>query len=468
VAGCAGSKTYGTSKKANLWNYRVAGSSDALQGSIVVTALQDVIKADKERRKEPNYKGAVVNLSMKLIDDEALENKIMLMHANKIAVVVAAGNDNFEARENPLCRYDDVICVAASNENYERADFSNWGSRVTHFAPGENIRGIHNDGSVTDDNKGTSFSAPYVAGIVATFYGREGKVERREDDTYVNTGFNNDKARMRLDANADRGYLDGSTLRRGSPNIMANNGFNKDSNGYIGAPPAPPACNNNNRRDDQEPNPACQTTIAEDPAAPTVNGAAIADAIVSAVNLGDDPSRITQSAATATQGGNEGGPTTTVPQPTRVGELFCWPTNDVEKPFPTNIASPAIDDFNAGCKNPLERSEEADKRSGCILAQQPAQSVGADDQGVEDLPWMNLSVEQIWWAEGQKKFNGVGGEISYVMRAIMSNCQTNNADSMTIGGWTITGSEDTGYRQWNLTGLAERMDTPPGFVVGGL
>ena len=60
-----------------------------------------------------------------------------------------------------------IIVVGASTENDEIADFSNYGkNNVDIFAPGENIYSTTSTGGYDSDG-GTSFAAPYVAGVAA-------------------------------------------------------------------------------------------------------------------------------------------------------------------------------------------------------------------------------------------------------------------------------------------------------------
>lgn len=64
-----------------------------------------------------------------------------------VTVVVAAGNNNGDAKEISPARCEAAITVGTTNIRDARADFSNYGSVVDIFAPGENITsaGIDND-----------------------------------------------------------------------------------------------------------------------------------------------------------------------------------------------------------------------------------------------------------------------------------------------------------------------------------
>ena len=95
-------------------------------------------------------------------------------------MVVAAGNNNFDASKSSPGNCEDVINVGATDKNGKRSYFSNYGSRVDVSAPGGDRRywggGILstlNAGKTAPgkadyaEYQGTSMAAPHVAGIVA-------------------------------------------------------------------------------------------------------------------------------------------------------------------------------------------------------------------------------------------------------------------------------------------------------------
>jgi len=89
-------------------------------------------------------------------------------------VVVAAGNNNFDASKSSPGNCEDVINVGATDKNGKRSYFSNYGSRVDVSAPGgDDILSTLNAGKTAPgkadyaEYQGTSMAAPHVAGIVA-------------------------------------------------------------------------------------------------------------------------------------------------------------------------------------------------------------------------------------------------------------------------------------------------------------
>lgn len=98
--------------------------------------------------------------ALKQAVDDALEAGIV--------VVASAGNDGLDGKvkETYPASYDGVLAVAASDRNNERASFSQQGDFVGIAAPGVDMVTTVPGGGHCADN-GTSFSAPYVAGIAA-------------------------------------------------------------------------------------------------------------------------------------------------------------------------------------------------------------------------------------------------------------------------------------------------------------
>ncbi|MFG2892887.1 type VII secretion-associated serine protease mycosin [Streptomyces sp. NPDC048248] len=88
-----------------------------------------------------------------------------------VLVVASAGNGGADGSEKDMfpaafTEYTNVLAVAASDRNNERAPFSQSGPFVDIAAPGVDMVSTVPDGGNCVD-QGTSFSAPYVAGTAA-------------------------------------------------------------------------------------------------------------------------------------------------------------------------------------------------------------------------------------------------------------------------------------------------------------
>ena len=83
-----------------------------------------------------------------------------------IWIVAAAGNAGDSAELEPIASHPLVISVGALDSDDRRASFSNYGTAVTTYAPGVGVP-TYIPGGMLSASSGTSFSAPYVAGVLA-------------------------------------------------------------------------------------------------------------------------------------------------------------------------------------------------------------------------------------------------------------------------------------------------------------
>ncbi|MFI9807939.1 type VII secretion-associated serine protease mycosin [Streptomyces sp. NPDC052301] len=99
---------------------------------------------------------------------DALQTAVDEALKHKIVVVASAGNDGIDGNSKRTypASYQGVLAVAASDRNNEKAAFSQAGDWVGVAAPGVDMISTVPKGGHCSDN-GTSFSAPYVAGVAA-------------------------------------------------------------------------------------------------------------------------------------------------------------------------------------------------------------------------------------------------------------------------------------------------------------
>ncbi|MFJ2591363.1 type VII secretion-associated serine protease mycosin [Streptomyces erythrochromogenes] len=125
-------------------------------------------------------KGArVINISqdtdVQLSADSELGKSVQKAVAADIVVVASAGNDGMsgQKRKTYPAAFPGVLAVGASDRNNERAAFSQPGDFIGVAAPGvDMVSTVPGFGQCIDN--GTSFSAPYVAGVAALLRAEHG------------------------------------------------------------------------------------------------------------------------------------------------------------------------------------------------------------------------------------------------------------------------------------------------------
>ncbi|MGW2282816.1 type VII secretion-associated serine protease mycosin [Streptomyces sp. NPDC001770] len=127
----------------------------------------------------------VINISQDTANavepEAALRQAVDHALAAEVVVVASAGNDGLDATDKKTypASYPGVLAVASSDRNNERAGFSQTGDWVGVAAPGVDMVSTVPDGGHCADN-GTSFSAPYVAGVAALIKARHPEWEQEE------------------------------------------------------------------------------------------------------------------------------------------------------------------------------------------------------------------------------------------------------------------------------------------------
>lgn len=108
----------------------------------------------------------VINLSFGSPRSSSLIRKAIQEAVRRgVVVVTAAGNRGVNEVDFP-CSHSDVICVAAVDDNKQKAVWSNYGSRVDLTAPGNLPLSAFNLSEYAHWD-GTSFAAPLVSGAAA-------------------------------------------------------------------------------------------------------------------------------------------------------------------------------------------------------------------------------------------------------------------------------------------------------------
>ncbi|MCX7879389.1 MAG: S8 family serine peptidase [Ignavibacteria bacterium] len=114
-----------------------------------------------------NLGAKVINCSWGGPGFSLAEQEIINYALNKGSlVVVASGNDGglIDYGGQFPAGYDNVLCVGATNSSNAVANFSNWGMKVTVYAPGQRIYSTMPNNNYSNQD-GTSMASPIVAGV---------------------------------------------------------------------------------------------------------------------------------------------------------------------------------------------------------------------------------------------------------------------------------------------------------------
>ena len=162
VAGTVGGSTYGVAKSALLRGVRVLDCNGSGSTSGVIAGVDWV----RQNRIAP----AVANMSLGGGISSALDTAVNNLSNAGVPIAVAAGNSNTNACNSSPARAVNAITVGATTTSDARASFSNFGTCVDLFAPGQSILSAwFTSNSATATLSGTSMASPHVAGVAALY-----------------------------------------------------------------------------------------------------------------------------------------------------------------------------------------------------------------------------------------------------------------------------------------------------------
>lgn len=160
VAGTLGGTTYGVAKQVKLFPVRVLDCDGSGTYSGVIAGVNWVTNNA--------VLPAVANMSLGGAASQSLDDAIKASIAKGITYVVAAGNDSADACNDSPARVPGAITVGATDRYDYAPSWSNHGSCIDLFAPGDDIESAYNtSNTATAFLSGTSMASPHVAGVVA-------------------------------------------------------------------------------------------------------------------------------------------------------------------------------------------------------------------------------------------------------------------------------------------------------------
>jgi subtilisin family serine protease len=161
-AGSAAGRWRGVAVGADIGNVRVLNCQGSGTTANVVAGF-NYVSDNQDRTKTANILSASLGGGASQASDDAINNAA----ANGVVPVVAAGNNNGDACNYSPARAKDAITIGATQSSDVRSTFSNFGTCVDVFAPGNNL---HSAWFTTPTSyntiSGTSMATPLVAGAL--------------------------------------------------------------------------------------------------------------------------------------------------------------------------------------------------------------------------------------------------------------------------------------------------------------
>ena len=167
VAGTIGSELYGIASEVILVAVKVFNDAgDPSPWTIIISGLKWVLDHHNSRKADRNKPKSVVNLSLSGGAFACMDKWVRELIKAGINIVVSAGNNNADACERTPARVKEALTVGATDVTDKTAFFSNWGTCIDIYAPGERIKSTLPKQS-SGFGRGTSMAAPHAAGVIA-------------------------------------------------------------------------------------------------------------------------------------------------------------------------------------------------------------------------------------------------------------------------------------------------------------
>ncbi|KAK5131911.1 hypothetical protein LTR08_000499 [Meristemomyces frigidus] len=180
VSGTAAGSILGVASNANIIGIKALDSDGGGWSSNVVAGIDFVIRAHDDRKaKGDGFVGSVISMSLASSSPvQAITSAIAAAIQAGVHTVVAAGNDHEDAcGASPSSSggtAGPALTVGSVGMTGAVSSFSNYGTCVDVYAPGENIISAWPGGpNIINSLSGTSMATPHVTGIVAYAMGNE-------------------------------------------------------------------------------------------------------------------------------------------------------------------------------------------------------------------------------------------------------------------------------------------------------
>lgn len=164
VAGVLGSTSYGVAKQVTIVSVKVRCIGTPTVGDVIKGL--DWVYRDAKRSKVSSI--ALIPLSGAM--NVALNDAVRKLTTVGVLTVTSAGNDGHNACFNSPASVLEALVVGGTTSDDRALSYSNYGTCVDLYAPGEGVWTIWNDSPTTVTYmSGTSFAAPHAAGVAAMY-----------------------------------------------------------------------------------------------------------------------------------------------------------------------------------------------------------------------------------------------------------------------------------------------------------
>lgn len=176
VNGQLGGSLVGVVNQVKMVQVKVTNCAGAITEANVVSALSWISLNYQTYSARSAYAGhpdgVLINMSLAFNASTVIDTAVNNIMNQGFPVIAAAGNFTQSACNYSPARVARVITVGATNSNDGIASFSNNGSCVDVFAPGELVYSTTNNNDTSQGLwNGTSFAAPLVTGLAAVAVG---------------------------------------------------------------------------------------------------------------------------------------------------------------------------------------------------------------------------------------------------------------------------------------------------------
>ncbi|KAF8654297.1 hypothetical protein AX16_003556 [Volvariella volvacea WC 439] len=164
TAGVAIGTTYGVAKLASLVSVKILSDSGSGSVSNIISGINWAVTTAVSSSQR-----ATILLPIGGGANTALDNAVASAVSAGVTVSVPAGSSNADAGNFSPARVPSAITVAASTSTDARASFSNYGSVIDIFAPGQNIIGPWIGSLTATATLSGTASVAHVSGVIAYY-----------------------------------------------------------------------------------------------------------------------------------------------------------------------------------------------------------------------------------------------------------------------------------------------------------